>query len=700
MFFFCVLFLLAAIGLSGCSSNVISGLEPEEVSSAAETDGAEADPWGADTTVLGEVSHGLRREEIAGLTENGYVTYEGGELTIPYRVSVSGNAHDIGFLVLLDGQPQAYHTDTAAEDAYCHVLELEDGAETDFTIAFTPSTGQAGDTLYLTVLSIWHPNFMPDMVETSGYGMYHQTLEMNCAVKLEADPPAGAAQPVTDPVVKDLAVTETDLTAEYLEGPISLNYGMTEITQESLDDNIYEVVLFDGTYEPDHYAISQGQLTVALELCGKDGTEYYVTPFINHTPISEAQSVTVKKGKISTLTVTFDAAGLEDLQTFYFIAVPADPMNFMRIKTSSVLLYRGSADTGAAETQTENSGGSTGSIAQFDAAQFRGGIEDLFYAGDDQVIVYADDFYLYDRKTESVAGTFSVSEGRVSLRKFFRTADGYALIGNVAVDASASLFSGGTSKKCWLFDENLSCTKTIDLGELIARENDPFALGAAVSGDGESIAVAGNNALYRYDIAQDSLYMLFDYDETNYADYMTVNQLAFTGSDEKIVFEATALDSATNGNTQIYGLVSVDGSDLVCYTVSDYALTDEIIVQSDEIWFPEAFDQAAGKLLVTDTDGKRLRVVDLEGEDTGADGVYGSTNGEHIATKEWLDEEGSWRIRIYDADSGEIVHEELCKPTRENYSTTYCKVRILDEQQECIVIAGREQETELFSFSF
>lgn len=57
-----------------------------------------------------------------------------------------------------------------------------------------------------------------------------------------------------------------------------------------------------------------------------------------------------------------------------------------------------------------------------------------------------------------------------------------------------------------------------------------------------------------------------------------------------------------------------------------------MILFENEIWFPEAFDKATGKMLLTDTNGKTIRIVDFEGEDTGADGVFASDNGKYIAT--------------------------------------------------------------------
>lgn len=684
--------------LTGCSSNVI--LEQQTETSLAEEFDSDIDSWKSGTNVIGTVSHGIRKEDAKGLTENGYLTCDGGECTVPYRCSVSGEATNIGFLLFVNGQPQSYHTSETAEDTYCHVLELEEDVEKDFDFTFSPSAGKAGDTLELTILSVYNPNFMPDMVQTSSYGMYHQTLEINCTIKLETAPPSNAAQTITDNAVESISTTEADLTSDYLSGPISLNYGMQELTQESLDDNIYNVVLFDKTYITDNYAINSGSHSITLEMCGKDGTEYSVTPFINHKPIGAAQSVVVKKGKISSLTVTLNADALENLQTFYFIAIPTDHENFFHIKTSSILLYRGNADSAnsdGTEYNSENSSTSLSNTAFINEKLFEGGIEDLYYAGEDQLLVYANDFYLYDMEKAAVIAKYFVNEGRVVERKFFRTTDGYAIIGTIYGDSAAA---DGRSVKCWLFDQNFTCIKTIDLIKPLSKKSDPYLLAAAVSADGKNIAIAGNNALYLYNYANNTIDRLFAYTHTKYADELLVNEVYFTGQDEKIVFTATAFDESTSANTPVYGLVSIDGSDLVCHTASDYTLTDEIIVQPDELWFPEAFDNATGKLLVTNTNGQRVRTINLEGKDTGADGIFGSTDGKYIATIKWQDKQTGWKVRIYDAANGKIVHEELCKLTQKNYSAIACKVRILDEQRKCIVIAGKEQETQLFYFSF
>ena len=192
----------------------------------------------------------------------------------------------------------------------------------------------------LTILSIYYPNFIPDMKQTSSYGMYHQTLEVACDIKMEANPLINEKQMITDGMLNNIFVDEMEITQDYLMGPIIQQYGMQEITQEALDNNIFNLVLFEGKYYTDNYLLTSDSFKITFEMCGKDGTEYYVTPYINHVPVCDAQLVTVRKGKVSSLTYNFDIAALDNFQTFYFIAIPINNENFLQIKTSSILLYK------------------------------------------------------------------------------------------------------------------------------------------------------------------------------------------------------------------------------------------------------------------------------------------------------------------------------------------------------------------------
>lgn len=338
-----VLMIFSLIGLAGCSSNEITDDRQEDIQAkniVIEDYSSEIDSWGTDTMVIGTVKHGIRREEIEELERDGYITYRGEEMKIPYKALATGKATNLGFLLFIDGRPQAYSIDDFEEYTYCHVFEMEEDVEKSFDFCFSPSVGEKGKIQELTILSIYYPNFIPDMKQTSSYGMYHQTLEVACDIKMEANPLINEKQMITDGMLNNIFVDEMEITQDYLMGPIIQQYGMQEITQEALDNNIFNLVLFEGKYYTDNYLLTSDSFKITFEMCGKDGTEYYVTPYINHVPVCDAQLVTVRKGKVRSLTYNFDIAALDNFQTFYFIAIPINNENFLQIKTSSILLYK------------------------------------------------------------------------------------------------------------------------------------------------------------------------------------------------------------------------------------------------------------------------------------------------------------------------------------------------------------------------
>ena len=92
---------------------------------------------------------------------------------------------------------------------------------------------------------------------------------------------------------------------------------------------------------------------------------------------------------------------------------------------------------------------------------------------------------------------------------------------------------------------------------------------------------------------------------------------ASSPAEERLIFTGIAIPEGQSDSVPIYGTLNTDGSGLDCHALSDYALSSELIAYEDEVWFPEDFLNATGKLLVTDPTGQIIRTVELEGEDTG-----------------------------------------------------------------------------------
>lgn len=378
----------------------------------------------------------------------------------------------------------------------------------------------------------------------------------------------------------------------------------------------------------------------------------------------------------------------------------------------------------------------TGTLTENDS--ITGRITAVEYAGSGNLFVCADSLYLYDEAADQILGEFAFSGEAPFLHGFFPIEGGYALFGEYPEDPTGSAKAGGQDGtsvfamesaerpgitaitdnqeglRCWLFDEQLTLQKSLDLhGLLREQEYNETELSVSISRDGTLIAVccAGGKA-YLYHMADGTFSLLAEADSDTKSGifrYINPTYIHFTeqsGSSpaERLLFTGIAIPEGQSNSVPVYGTMNADGSELNCQALSDYALSGEMIAYENEIWFPEDFQYAAGKLFVTDPAGQKIRLVQLEGGDTGADGIFGSDTGEFIATIAVLGDisqwNGGWRLQIYDAESGKIVWEQNVGTDTGAYNGVSCNVRILDGQRECIVTCGRGQNTDTTSYFF
>lgn len=173
--------------------------------------------------------------------------YKEGEISIPYKVSATGKARNVGFLVFVDGIAQPYKTDTAHTYQTMHIMNLEaDNKEYPFSIIFELVTGKEGDTLSLMIVSVYAPDFMPDMKKTSSYGMYHETLAGDYEITFEAGAQTlnSAALPKYKQLQKVKQSTEP-VTQDYLDS-LSVFSGMKAITLETLNKQVFAQQFLNG----------------------------------------------------------------------------------------------------------------------------------------------------------------------------------------------------------------------------------------------------------------------------------------------------------------------------------------------------------------------------------------------------------------------------------------------------------------------
>ena len=329
------------LSLAACSDYTINDSSPPSVSTER------SDPFAAaenETAFLGAIGHGESSPNRAEDQSKIPFEYNGGEFVLEYNFHSEGNLGGVGFLMFLDGVPQAYKVDDAqAEYEYCHTFPVENAMEKEFSFIFTPCMGNAGETLNLTIVSITNPDFQPNMEQSSSYGWYHQILSNEVELHFNADAVA-SEHPATEELFSSVNVSEEKITTSFLENDLAKN-GWGSVTLDTLNDGVYYTISYDGNLVYDNIHVGdQDTLSVRFALCGAAGSDYQVSFLADHQPISNnavlSYQASVTKGNLLIIDAVIDVSRLDDFTTFYVMALPVEDTDSPVYKTNSILLYR------------------------------------------------------------------------------------------------------------------------------------------------------------------------------------------------------------------------------------------------------------------------------------------------------------------------------------------------------------------------
>ena len=347
--FLSLLFVLTATGCHAQKSESGSVSYP----SSSVSDENPFQPQTSDAAgVLGSIGH-----EPVNLTrdKNGDIlpfVYTGTEMKIDYKVNASGKAKNVGFLVFVDGVSQPYKTDKESAYQTMHVLNLEENdKDYPFSILFDPLTGTKGQTLALTIVSVYAPDFMPDMVTTSSYGGYHDTLANNYEIRFDQDAnlPDSSALPnyVKLHHVKQSTVP---ITQDYINS-LSVFSGMQAINLEMLNKQVFAQQFFNGQggLISNLKIDATGTLHLTFKLTGYPGARYRTTFYLDHQALADDATTSFEtaltKGNVEVIEAEIDLSALKEFNTFYVISTLCNYRQLWEdgtplIKTSSVLLYK------------------------------------------------------------------------------------------------------------------------------------------------------------------------------------------------------------------------------------------------------------------------------------------------------------------------------------------------------------------------
>ena len=355
----------------------------------------------------------------------------------------------------------------------------------------------------------------------------------------------------------------------------------------------------------------------------------------------------------------------------------------------------GSDSSGTPVVSAPAPGGQQGqshSSCTFDPALFGGKLQSCAYAGNGTLFVLADQLYIYDTGTSSVLATAEAPLGNFEAQAI---AGGYVLSG-----------MGDDGMMAYIYDSSLSLKKEIAVNELLAGD---FVVsetgGVAASTDGTKLAFAALGGLYLYDLESGSLTTLLDVGQnagTASIGISMLNGAAFVQDNSQIVFYGSGSSiPAVDGEEgfSIYGSIAVDGSGLKLTKPSDYDM-EEMQSSVSRLFFPQTFTQADGTLLWIDRATGRANTLSFSGSGEGKDGVYGSEQGNYVATAVL---NGSLTVRVYDVASGALVATEVIENSDPTYFYRVPRIYLLDGAKTAVVVLGgsiNEVDTLVSTFEF
>jgi len=230
-------------------------------------------------------SHGYHGETMKDENGKRYIVYSGGELHFPYQINTNRviAQQTVGLMIFIDGQPQPFKTSASDSYQYVHHFASTISGVIQEELIFTPVTGQEGDTLQISVLSIVNPEEYqsPDGIQQpfwywhSGHGM---------KIQYHATPPKQSLTPIAE---------RANGYSVWQEEAAVLTNSWSE---EQLENNIEFRLYVNDAYQDTITKVDASQpLRLRLELWGSDADSYRAVFFVNHQP------VTVKPENIVTI---------------------------------------------------------------------------------------------------------------------------------------------------------------------------------------------------------------------------------------------------------------------------------------------------------------------------------------------------------------------------------------------------------------
>ncbi len=249
-------------------------------------------------------SHGFEETELV---------YNGGELHVPFHFKGTLGMN-VGYLLILDGQPQAYKLSEDGEYSYMHTLTVKKGIAV-FEFIFKPERGKAGEVLELCVANILDPGHR--IGESGALGSKHTNGSMPVTTTVAfQQAPAAEDFPTVNSRIISLEAEYAEVTAQDISG--WSDEDLRNRSEFSLSVNGSKV---KGTYWG---SAPEEPICVHLELWGNPDAKFGLLFYLNGQPVAinlEDLLVHNEQGKKLIFDLELDKSDLQEEAVLYVMIV-------------------------------------------------------------------------------------------------------------------------------------------------------------------------------------------------------------------------------------------------------------------------------------------------------------------------------------------------------------------------------------------
>lgn len=242
-----------------------------------------------------------------------------------------------------------------------------------------------------------------------------------------------------------------------------------------------------------------------------------------------------------------------------------------------------------------------------------------------------------------------------------------------------------------LYDENLKLQKEIDLTDILPKEVTQGAGVVTISNDGSKIVWGYFTDLYMYDLNSGKLTKILD-DTTNQVDF---EKIAFTQDNHKLIFFGNLVDH--NEDELSYGMIELDSKKISVHTENQF-LGSDIQITNRYASITDSTDprnkMSSGKVLIVDTETGESFTVKVDGEESTMARI--TEDGKYLLAVKQVNE-GNYRIRQYQLQTGKVVKEENFEPVQQESKVVAINPTQNSAVYQIIVFTGSKYD--FFSFN-